>query len=109
MALARLARRLGFARVGRGHRLFCGSTDKDSGGSRPRSGPTAARKGVVFVGFDASEPLVDAMRQGKIQGLVVQNPLRMGELASRRWSSTSKSSRSSPRSRPARRWSRPKT
>ena len=39
------------------------------------------RKGVVFVGFDASEPLVDAMRQGKIQGLVVQNPIRMGELS----------------------------
>lgn len=41
----------------------------------------AGRKNVVFVGFDASEPLVDAMRHGKIQGLVVQNPLRMGELA----------------------------
>ena len=35
----------------------------------------------MFVGFDASEPLVDAMRQGKIQGLVVQNPLRMGKLS----------------------------
>jgi ribose transport system substrate-binding protein len=35
----------------------------------------------VFVGFDASEPLVRAMDEGKIQGLVVQNPLRMGELA----------------------------
>ncbi len=36
---------------------------------------------LVFVGFDASEPLVDAMRQGKIHGLVVQNPLRMGKLS----------------------------
>ena len=34
---------------------------------------------MAFVGFDASEPLVDALTQGKIQGLVVQNPLMMGE------------------------------
>jgi ribose transport system substrate-binding protein len=49
----------------------------------PASAPasSAGRKSVIFVGFDASEPLVDAMRQGKIQGLVVQNPLRMGELS----------------------------
>ena len=35
----------------------------------------------MFVGFDASEALVNAMREGKIQGLVVQNPLRMGKLS----------------------------
>jgi ribose transport system substrate-binding protein len=35
---------------------------------------------VVFVGFDASPPLVSALRQGKLQGIVVQNPFRMGEL-----------------------------
>ncbi len=40
--------------------------------------PTARR--VHFVGFDASEPLVNALRTGQIQGLVVQNPARMGEL-----------------------------
>ena len=58
----------------------CGGAPDD--GAVPPATPasTAGRKGVVFVGFDASEPLVDAMRQGKIQGLVVQNPLRMGEL-----------------------------
>ena len=33
-----------------------------------------------LVGFDASRPLVDALKAGKIQGLVVQNPFRMGEL-----------------------------
>jgi len=33
-----------------------------------------------LVGFDASAPLVDALKAGKIQGLVVQNPFRMGEL-----------------------------
>jgi ribose transport system substrate-binding protein len=36
---------------------------------------------VKFVGFDASDKLVDALGAGKIDGLVVQNPFRMGELA----------------------------
>jgi ribose transport system substrate-binding protein len=41
----------------------------------------AQRAGKVrFVGFDATTKLVDALSQGKIDGLVVQNPFRMGEL-----------------------------
>lgn len=32
-----------------------------------------------LVGFDASTKLVDALREGKVDGLVVQNPFRMGE------------------------------
>jgi len=36
-----------------------------------------------LVGFDASAPLVDALETGRIQGLVVQNPFRMGELGVR--------------------------
>jgi ribose transport system substrate-binding protein len=40
----------------------------------------AGRTGrVKFVGFDASAKLVEALGQGKIDGLVVQNPFRMGE------------------------------
>jgi ribose transport system substrate-binding protein len=35
---------------------------------------------VKFVGFDANQQLVDALRQGDIQGLVVQDPLKMGYL-----------------------------
>ena len=35
---------------------------------------------VQFVGFDASDALVNAMRNGHIHGLVVQNPMRMGHL-----------------------------
>ena len=35
---------------------------------------------MKFVGFDASEALVSALRAGHIQGLVVQNPMRMGYL-----------------------------
>jgi ribose transport system substrate-binding protein len=34
-----------------------------------------------FIGFDASDKLVSALDAGKIDGLVVQNPFRMGELA----------------------------
>lgn len=35
---------------------------------------------VRFIGFDASPPLIEALRQGEIDGLVVQNPFRMGYL-----------------------------
>jgi ribose transport system substrate-binding protein len=33
---------------------------------------------VVFIGFDSDEPLVKALEQGEIAGLVVQNPFQMG-------------------------------
>ncbi len=35
---------------------------------------------IRFIGFDASDTFVKAMRAGKLQGIVVQNPFRMGEL-----------------------------
>jgi ribose transport system substrate-binding protein len=35
---------------------------------------------VTFVGFDPSAQLVDAMRNKKIQGLVLQDPVGMGYL-----------------------------
>lgn len=35
---------------------------------------------VKFVGFDSSEKLIEALEQGHLQGLVLQNPFRMGEL-----------------------------
>lgn len=38
---------------------------------------------VVFVGFDASEALVAALRSGEIDALVLQNPMRIGELGVR--------------------------
>jgi ribose transport system substrate-binding protein len=38
---------------------------------------------VKLVGFDANEALVTALRQGQVHGLVLQNPMRMGELAVR--------------------------
>ena len=36
---------------------------------------------VHFVGFDASDKLVEAVRTGDIDGLVVQRPFEMGYLA----------------------------
>jgi ribose transport system substrate-binding protein len=36
---------------------------------------------LTFVGFDASQPFAQAMRQGQLHGFVVQNPLNMGYLA----------------------------
>jgi len=35
---------------------------------------------IKFLGFDASDIFVQAMRDGKLHGIVVQNPFRMGEL-----------------------------
>jgi ribose transport system substrate-binding protein len=37
-------------------------------------------KKTKFVGFDASKKLIEGLTSGKIHGLVVQNPFRMGEL-----------------------------
>ncbi|HEV3164492.1 MAG TPA: substrate-binding domain-containing protein [Isosphaeraceae bacterium] len=57
-----------------------GSETKAPGGTSASPSGSSGSQGVRFVGFDASPPLVKALRQGKIQGLVLQNPLRMGEL-----------------------------
>jgi len=38
-------------------------------------------KKMKFVGFDASEKLIGALKDGDIDGLVVQNPFNMGYLA----------------------------
>ncbi len=34
---------------------------------------------IVFIGFDSSEPFLKAMHDRKLQGIVIQNPFRMGE------------------------------
>ncbi len=38
---------------------------------------------VVFLGFDSSQVFVDAMKAKQLQGTVLQNPLRMGDLGVR--------------------------
>lgn len=45
--------------------------------------PSSRSSRVHLVGFDASEPLVDALEARKLDGVVVQNPLLMGELGVR--------------------------
>jgi ribose transport system substrate-binding protein len=42
--------------------------------------PEAGRKRVRLVGFDSSQPLLDGVRSGVIDGLVIQDPYRMGYL-----------------------------
>ena len=41
------------------------------------------RKEIQIVGFDASVPLINALKEGKIDSLVVQNPFNMGYLSVR--------------------------
>lgn len=56
----------------------CGHPNEGAGSSRAPASGTVKR--VHFVGFDASEPLVHALEQRRLEGIVVQNPYRMGEL-----------------------------
>lgn len=56
-----------------------GPPNPADGGLEVKDAPIGS-KAVFFVGFDASPPLVDALRAGQIQGLVVQNPRKMGYL-----------------------------
>ncbi len=59
----------------------CGGSDEGAG-SAPGGSPAPAgtvNRSVVLIGFDASEALIGALGQGRIQGLVVQNPIRIGE------------------------------
>jgi len=45
---------------------------------------TAGKAGTIkFVGFDASEPLIAALRKKEILGLTVQDPFKMGEIGVR--------------------------
>jgi ribose transport system substrate-binding protein len=55
----------------------CGGTSEGVKSSSPAD-PGSVRP-VIFIGFDTSQPLVSALQQGKMQGLVVQNPYKMGE------------------------------
>ena len=58
--------------------IFCPNESTTFGMLRALEGAGLAGK-VRFVGFDASDKLVDALKAGKIDGLVVQNPFAMGE------------------------------
>lgn len=60
--------------------IFCPNESSTFGMLRALEEAGLAGK-VKFVGFDASESLVQAMREDKIHGLVLQNPIRMCYLA----------------------------
>jgi len=59
--------------------IFCPNESTTFGMLRALQDAGLAGK-VKFVGFDASTKLVDALQNGEIDGLVVQNPMRMGYL-----------------------------
>ncbi len=48
------------------------------GGASAPVGPEGS--GVLFVGFDGSPPLIEALSDGVLHGVVLQNPYRMGQL-----------------------------
>jgi ribose transport system substrate-binding protein len=60
--------------------IFCPNESSTFGMLRALEEAGLAGK-VKFVGFDSSESLVQAMREDKIHGLVLQNPIRMCYLA----------------------------
>ena len=64
---------------------------------------------VKFVGFDPSPHLIQSMGEGKMHGIVLQAPVRMGYLPSRRSCEHLQGSRSKSGFRPARTWPRPTT
>ena len=62
--------------------LLAGCGEGGSGGHSGPASPSVGGSGkrVHLIGFDASEPVVAGLRQGSIDGVVLQNPLKMGEL-----------------------------
>lgn len=62
--------------------VFCPNESTTFGMLRALTDAGKAGK-VKFVGFDSSEKLIAALGKGHLQGLVLQDPFRMGELAVR--------------------------
>jgi ribose transport system substrate-binding protein len=60
--------------------FFCPNESTTFGMLRALEGAGRAGK-VTFVGFDVTPKLIEAVRDGEIDGLVVQDPFRMGETA----------------------------
>jgi ribose transport system substrate-binding protein len=59
--------------------IFCPNESSTFGALRALQEAKLAGK-VKFVGFDSSPKLVQALRDGHLQGLVLQNPVKMGYL-----------------------------
>ena len=63
--------------------IFCACEPTTFGMLRALQDSDRAGK-VRFVGFDATDKLLEGLRAGEIDGLVLQDPFRMGELAVQR-------------------------
>ena len=59
--------------------IFCPNESSTFGALRALQESKLAGK-VKFVGFDSSPKLVQALRDGHLQGLILQNPVKMGYL-----------------------------
>ena len=59
--------------------VFCPNESSTFGTLRALQETGLAGK-IVFIGFDSSPKLVQALRDGQIQGLILQNPVKMGYL-----------------------------
>ena len=62
------------------HGIFCPNESSTFGMLMALRGAKLAGK-LKFVGFDSSSALVDGLRKGELDGLVLQNPMNMGYLA----------------------------
>ncbi len=62
--------------------VFCPNESSTFGTLRALQETGLAGK-IVFIGFDSSPKLVQALRDGHIQGLILQNPVKMGYLGVR--------------------------
>jgi ribose transport system substrate-binding protein len=60
--------------------IFCPNESTTFGMLRALQDINATGK-IKFVGFDSSKQLIDGLKKGEIQGLVVQNPMKMGYMA----------------------------
>jgi len=60
--------------------VFCPNESSTFGMLKALKGMNLAGK-VKFIGFDSSEGLVEGLKNGELDGLIVQNPLKMGYLA----------------------------
>jgi ribose transport system substrate-binding protein len=65
------------AEQGRYTAIFCPNESSTEGMLLALNDRQLAGK-VPFVGFDVNKRLIDALKAGKLQGLVLQNPTRMG-------------------------------
>jgi ribose transport system substrate-binding protein len=60
--------------------IFCPNESTTFGMLRALQNAKLAGK-IKFVGFDSSDKLADALRKGEIQGLVLQDPFKMGYMS----------------------------